>query len=194
MSDILDDDHKEAFQQALEGVKAEKTQNHQQHDEDPTPDDLQPAEPKPIEEHEQHPSEHRRSNSEQDYGIEDAGKPPKPKDPVQVRPPVRAGSKSSLQRNGKPSPSKVSSRKASNSNGVVRRVVALVAAFQNLVSNMTQSMSKNPLAMLRFILFLVALLLALSRRDVKERVKRITGSGWDKVRSTIGMGVKVSYI
>ena len=48
--------------------------------------------------------------------------------------------------------------------------------------------------LLRFVLFLVGLVLALSRRDVKDRLGRITGSGWEKIRGTVGMGVKVSYI
>ncbi|KAL8749995.1 MAG: hypothetical protein Q9184_006592 [Pyrenodesmia sp. 2 TL-2023] len=192
MSDILDDDHKEVFRQTLEGLEAEKTQRQQQRNEEQdSPQDLQPAEPKPIEDHD-HPAEHRRSNSEQDYGIEDPTNAPKPKEP-DVRPVSRAKPKSHLQRNGKPVPSKTSPKQPSN-DGIIRRTMAFLAAFQNLISNMTQSLSNNPLAILRFVLFLVALLVALGRRDVKERVKRITRSGWDKVRKTVGMGVKVSYI
>ncbi|KAL8832615.1 MAG: hypothetical protein Q9170_004815 [Blastenia crenularia] len=196
MSDILDDEQKEAFQQALDGLDAAKNQS-QSHERDPlqslerTSEELKPAEPKPIEETD-HPSSHRRSNSEQDYGIEEVKPPQKPKDP-DPRPKSRASSKPNQQRNTKINSSKVSSRKPIN-DGIVRRSAAFVAAFQNLISNMTNSMSKNPLALLRFILFVVALLVALSRRDVKERIARITGSGWENVRRTIGMGVKVSYI
>lgn len=194
MSDILDDDHKEAFQHALEGLKAEKTQSQQQHedDEEAPPQDLQPAEPKPIEDHD-HPTEHRRSNSERDYGIEEARKAAKPNQP-DVHPTSRAKGKSNLQRNGKqPIPAKVSPKRPSKQ-GIIHRTMAFVAAFQNLILNMTHSVSRNPLAIFRFVLFLVALLVALGRRDVKERIRRITGSGWDKIRKTVGMGVKVSYI
>ncbi|KAL8719207.1 MAG: hypothetical protein Q9225_003761 [Loekoesia sp. 1 TL-2023] len=203
MSDILDNEQKEAFQQALDGLEAVKTQS-QQNEEGSVQEhnqaaeegenvlrDLKQAEPKPIEDTIYQP-EHRRSNSEQDYGIEEVKKPPSAKGP-DMRPASRSGSKPSQQRNNKPPSSKISSRK-STGNGIIRRSVAFVAAFQNLISSMTHSLSKNPLALLRFILFLVALLVALSRRDVKERIRRIAGEGWDRVRRTIGMGVKVSYI
>ena len=201
MSDTLDDEQKEAFQQALDGLKAVKTQPHQ----DPThqvngatntaentSEDLKEAEPKPVEDTE-HTPEHRRSNSEKDYGIEEVKKPPKPKEPNTRADPQRAGNKSNQQRNIKPNSSKVSARKSS-SDRVIQRSKEFVALFQNLISNMTQSLSKNPLTLLRLILFLVALLVALSRRDVKERVKRIAGDGWNKIKRTVGMGVKVSYI
>ncbi len=194
MSDILDDDHKEAFQHALAGLKTEKTQSQQQHEDDEEaapPPDLQPAEPKPIEDHD-HPTEHRRSNSEQDYGIEEVKKAAKHNQP-DVYPTARAKGKSNLQRNGKPIPSRVSPKRPSNE-GIIHRTMAFLAAFQNLILNMTHSVSRNPLAVFRFVLFLVALLVALGRRDVKERIRRITGSGWDKIRKTVGMGVKVSYI
>lgn len=192
MNDILDDERKEAFLQALEGLEAAKTQGHQhQHDDGSTQDDLQTAEPKPIEDHEQ-PPEHRRSNSERDYGVEEANPYRNPKD-SERRPVSQANRKPSQQRNVKPTPSKASSKKAAN-NGVIHRSMAFVTAFQNLISNMAQSMSRNPLALLRFILFLLGLLVALSRRDVKDRIRRITTGVWDKMKRTVGMGVKVSYI
>ncbi|KAI4094640.1 MAG: hypothetical protein LQ344_002111 [Seirophora lacunosa] len=193
MSDLLDDDHKEAFHQALDGLEAAKTQVHQQqqrHEEDIIRD-LQAAEPKPIDDHEQ-PSGHRRTNSERDYGIEEVKElPPKAKDPDDSRPASRGNAKMKPQRDVKPTPSKVSPRRPANA-GIVRRSVAFILAFQNLISNMTQSLSKNPLAMFRFVLFLIALLVALSRRDVKERIERIARGGWDEVRRTVGMGVKPS--
>ena len=43
-------------------------------------------------------------------------------------------------------------------------------------------------------LFLLALLFALGRRDVRDRVRRIANDSWDSLRRTVGMGVKVSYI
>ncbi|KAL8854995.1 MAG: hypothetical protein Q9221_000191 [Calogaya cf. arnoldii] len=209
MSDTLDDERKDIFQQALSQLEAEKTQGEQYEEEntqrqDQAPDTrgeanqhLQRAEPKPVEEDDNHPRSHRRSNSEQDYGIEELKK--KRPNPNREHQPASASSvpratRSTQQRNTKSSPSKLSPRKSSANNGLLARSAAVITAFQNLVSNMTLSMSKNPLALLRFVLFLVALLVALSRRDVKDRVARITGAGWDKVKRTVGMGVKVSYM
>ncbi|KAL8935958.1 MAG: hypothetical protein Q9216_005174 [Gyalolechia sp. 2 TL-2023] len=202
LSDVLDDEQKEAFQQALEDLVAVKRHN-QPREEDSTQDGdqkaeiprntslgLRKAEPQPIEDT-AHPPQHRRSNSEHDYGIEEK-KPVKAKE-TDIRPSSRAGSKPNQQRKNKPPPSKISPRKPTG-DGIVRRSVAFIAAFQKFISNMTHSLAKNPLALLRFLLFLVALLVALSRRDVKDRIKGIARDGWDRVRKTVGMGVKVSYI
>jgi len=59
---------------------------------------------------------------------------------------------------------------------------------------MSTSFKTNPMVMLRLLAFAVALLLALSRQDVKNKLKQIMSKGWNKVRATAGMGVKVSYI
>jgi hypothetical protein len=59
---------------------------------------------------------------------------------------------------------------------------------------MAESFRGNPMILLRTLAFIVALLLVLTRRDVKARVKKIIGNGWDKIRATAGMAVKVSYI
>jgi hypothetical protein len=63
-----------------------------------------------------------------------------------------------------------------------------------MISNMTNQISQNPMGLLRFVMFLMGLIVALSRRDVKDRLGRLTGAGWDKIKRTVGMGVKVSYI
>jgi hypothetical protein len=42
----------------------------------------------------------------------------------------------------------------------------------------------------RLLIFLFAFLLLASRRDLRVRLRQ----GWDKVRRTVGMGVKVSYV
>ncbi|KAL8672080.1 MAG: hypothetical protein Q9168_003440 [Polycauliona sp. 1 TL-2023] len=209
MSETLDDERKDIFQQALSQLEAEKTQDESYREDDARQQNhawdsteeanqlLQAAEPKPVEEdNNHHPHSHRRSNSERDYGIEELKKK-KRSDPTSIQPSTSStprASKANQQRNNnKSSQHKTSPRKTTNS-GILARSAAIITAFQNMISNMTLSMSKNPSALLRSVLFLVALLVALSRRDVKERVARITGAGWEKVKRTVGMGVKVSYI
>ncbi|KAL8751996.1 MAG: hypothetical protein Q9199_006040 [Rusavskia elegans] len=209
LSETLDDERKDIFQQALSQLEAEKSPGEEFEEDytqrrDQAPDTiqeasqhLQRAEPKPMDEDSDHPHSHRRSNSEQDYGIEELKKkrsnPSEPTIQPSSASSVPRTTRSTQQRN-KSSPSKMSPRKSPTNSGILARSAAVISAFQNLVSNTTLSMSKNPLALLRFVLFLVALLVALSRRDIKDRVARITGAGWEKVKSTVGMGVKVSYI
>ena len=70
----------------------------------------------------------------------------------------------------------------------------LMANLQRTVVTMAQSLGNSPVSLLRFLLFVVALLLALGRNDVRQRLARILGVSWDRIRKTVGMGVKVSYI
>ena len=55
-------------------------------------------------------------------------------------------------------------------------------------------MTKNPTVLFRMMVFVLALIVAFSRREIRERARRVVGSGWEKIRGTVGMGVKVSYI
>ena len=75
-----------------------------------------------------------------------------------------------------------------------RKSQALMTVLRNLIQYFTRMVSGNPLSLARLILFVLGMVMALSRQDVRERIQRVTGAGWDKVKGTIGMGVKVSYI
>jgi hypothetical protein len=46
----------------------------------------------------------------------------------------------------------------------------------------------------RLLMFLFAFLILASRRDIRVKLRRTLADGWDKVRRTVGMGVKVSYV
>lgn len=78
--------------------------------------------------------------------------------------------------------------------GIYNSATSIISNLQTLLLNLAKSFSKSPMLLLRFIFFLAALVLALSRQDIRERVARILGSSWNKLRGTVGMGVKVSYI
>jgi hypothetical protein len=76
----------------------------------------------------------------------------------------------------------------------MKRAGAIIANLRKLLDAMAAHLKANPMVLLRTLAFIVALLLVLSRRDIKERLKSIMAKGWGKVRATAGMGVKVSYI
>lgn len=78
--------------------------------------------------------------------------------------------------------------------GIYNNLTSVISNLQNILLNLARSFSKSPMVLLRIVFFLAALVLALSRQDVRERVARILGSSWNKLRGTVGMGVKVSYI
>lgn len=208
MSDVLDEERREALSQALQNLQDEKSIDHD-HEESMIREqdekferERQEIEPKRLKEaqardeclrDEQEAIGHKRTESEKDYGIDGPNSAPaSSKSTSHLSKPVVKSMKDMQSKNSRP-PSTTSSKK-SKPVGIYKRSVAMMNALQQLISNMTYSLSKNPMLLLRFVLFLMGLILALSRRDVKDRIGRITGSGWEKIRRTVGMGVKVSYI
>lgn len=207
-SEVLDEEIREEFSQALRSLEEdEDSKAHQDRFQDAMPqvEQLTEQEPLPVVEEtrsdsmetvRQRPIEnHDRSNSEQDYGVDKPDDAPKvqptpPKKPT-PKPPKAAQSKHPPHS----SPTKSTGKTTTNTNpSIYRRSAAVVSALQHLIKNMTEQISRNPMSLLRFVLFLMGLIVAFSRRDVKDRLGRLTGRGWDKVKRTVGMGVKVSYI
>jgi len=66
--------------------------------------------------------------------------------------------------------------------------------IKTLVEQLSLRFQTNPFVLYRTLAFIITLLLMLSRRSIREKISRILGGSWDKVKSTAGMGVKVSYI
>lgn len=202
-SDVLDEGIREEFLQTLQSLENEDSEE-QDHFEDalPQPDELTEQEPLPAEEMRSDSMEtirqkifatHHRSDSEQDYGID---KPRAPPDGPEVQPPppkpTLNPTRAVQPKHPRPPPTK-SAGKTTNIS-IYRRSAAVLSALQQLIKKMTEQVSQNPLSLLRFLLFLMGLIVAFSRRDVKDRLGRLTGAGWDKIKRTVGMGVKVSYI
>jgi hypothetical protein len=218
-SDILDDERREAFLQTLQELqeamdaddRAAELEFHREREEESkrqqeeerkrahaAADELRRAP-------EQNGGIHRRSSSEVDYGIEKSH-------PTGASTSVNAAELKPAAAKSRPTPGPASGRTQfsppaetpkrrpvhkspqSHSNGMLTQARQLVRALQSLVRNMADAVTSNPTTLLRALLFVLAILIAFSRREVRERVRRIVGSSWDKIRGTVGMGVKVSYI
>jgi hypothetical protein len=207
LSEVLDEERKDAFLQTLEGLKEEKEKGTQRAAE------LQREKEAELEnqmrEEEQKRAEaataverlkqngHKRTSSEVDYGIEKdhpngtsrnrsskpAAKPSKsiPSARTQLSPSPQPGSSKNVKKAEKPAP-------------VSRRTRNLLTVLQNLLRSLGQTIVGNPMTFLRTLLFMLGIIMALSRRDVRERIRKLTNSSWQKVRGTVGMGTKVSYI
>lgn len=136
----------------------------------------------------------KRTDSEGDYGIEDP--PPISKPSTKI--PASNGLKEIpvQSKSGKLSSAtnRVSTSKTQRTTSIYKRGVALVVSLQHLINNMTRSVSKNPMVLMRTILFLMGLVYALSRQNVRDRVNRMTEQGWNKLKGTVGMGIKISYL
>lgn len=204
MSEVLDEERKELFIQTLEGLKEEKEQGEMraaelQRQKDAELDRQREDERQRAEEEEeatnasrpQQANGHRRKASEVDYGIEKGSTRTKSKS-------AKSTDKSS---SGKSGPrTAVSASGSKNSKKQLKpesragQTKVIATAIRNLFKHILQSVSGNPMSIVRTLLFLLGFLMAMSRQGVRDRVRRVTGSAWDKVKGTVGMGVKVSYI
>jgi hypothetical protein len=148
-------------------------------------------------------SVHRRTSSEVDYGIEKQ-RPNGTVTPATNTPKPAPTSKEALSASPKTPHSGPSTKPSNNRNmrkspqrrppAYIQQVTNLIRGVQSLVRHITTSIGANPTILLKMLLSVVAIIMALSRRDIRDRAQRILRSGWDKVRNTVGMGVKVSYI
>lgn len=74
------------------------------------------------------------------------------------------------------------------------RASHMLSSLQDTLLQARTSMSQNPASFLRMLLLLFALATAFARRDIRERIRRLLRDAWESVKRTVGMGVKVSYI
>lgn len=205
LSEILDEERREAFLNSLQSQEDEMSKDHDQGKvrvqgqeknresereqvKRTVLEELEPRDGRLREE--QKATGHKRTESEKDYGI-DGPHPDFVNSKTTSRSPRPL---TKLTKEPQPTNPRSSSSNKSAREGIYKRGLAIMNALQHLISNMTHSLSKNPIPLLRFVLFLMGLVAAVSRRDVKERVGRISSSSWDKIKRTVGMGVKVSYI
>lgn len=209
LSAILDDERREAFLQALQSLQDEQAEaerrehEEQQRQEEALRRDIEEARRLRAgnEERERKRLEEERARraaqaSEVDYGIERTPR----------LPPSQAGSTSSTgkgrnQKQGqnpksrqaaKPNVKEKSATAPPPSFGT--RTAVFLGNIKALVDQMALSFQTNPFVLYRTLAFIIGLLLMFSRKSIRERISRVLGSGWDKVKATAGMGVKVSYI
>lgn len=218
MSDMLDDERRDAFLQSFQELK--DVRDHELREKEEALLQLQKDAqlPKKLEGKKmaeadpsvpmtqipgQNGSVHRRRSSEVDYGI-DQNRPTGNTVPGPAAQRATATPNSTSAPSGPRARHPRSAEGSSNRNvrrspqkqipAFVRQISNVFRVLQNVVQHMTASLRANPTVLLRMLLSLIAIIMALSRRDIRERAKRILNSGWEKVRSTVGMGVKVSYI
>ncbi|KAI0180908.1 hypothetical protein GGR52DRAFT_522170 [Hypoxylon sp. FL1284] len=197
-SAVLDDERREAFLQALQSLQEEQQQSERREHEERQKQEEQLQ--KDIEEARRLRAENearerrrldeeraRREGSEVDYGIEKTQNAPMP------RSKTRTGSNgSALSRSAKPSSSK--EKKTVAPPGLGARAVMIIANLRNVIEKMGASLRANPALLVRLVAFIISVIVMFGRRGIRERVQQILGTGWNKVKTTAGMGVKVSYI
>ncbi|PGH15449.1 hypothetical protein AJ79_02426 [Helicocarpus griseus UAMH5409] len=211
LSEVLDDERKDAFLQTLENLREEKEQGalraaelQREKEAELELQQRQQEEQRRVAAEQKVAAEkahtakvmdghHQRTSSEVDYGIEkgnpNVGSSSKNRN---LKPATKVGRASAASRSSAESSKQV--KKTEKQKPVVRQMRMFANLLVALVRNMGRSMSANPLSFLRTLLVVFGALMALSRAGVRDRLRRFTDSGWQKIRGTVGMGVKVSYI
>ncbi|KAH9892935.1 hypothetical protein F4778DRAFT_748917 [Xylariomycetidae sp. FL2044] len=196
VSSVLDEERRDAFLQALESLQEEQLESdrrekeEKQRQEDQLRRDLEEArkfraENEARERQRLEEERARREGSEVDYGIERTRSSP---ESSKAR---HSSNGSALSRSAK---SAAPQGKATAPPGIGTRAVMILSNIRKIIEQMGASLKSNPMMLMRLMAFIVSILVMFGRRDVRERIQRVLGSGWSKVKSTAGMGVKVSYI
>jgi hypothetical protein len=193
MSEILDDDRKEAFLQALQALQDEP-KHEAQREEALNKQRREQMESRLREERDDMRRQSEAARKQQDRSPSQSSRQSYIPAATEPRSSTRLARNSSAIR-AKPS-SSTQPGKAPKPPGLgfVRRAMLLLSSAQQNVLRMGSGIWRHPLALLRLLLFIVALMMALARRDIRLRVEQVLKLSWDKVRRTAGMAVKVTYV
>lgn len=205
ISSVLDDERREAFLQALQSLKEDqqdagrKGLEEKQRQEEQLRCDVEEArkvraENEELEKRRIDEERARREGSEVDYGVDkgsvggsSAGKSRRSK-------PHGGGAPSRSSRSTTAGGAPSSKNKAVASPSFGARAAVIFANMRAITERMSGTLYTNPMLLLRFLTFIMGLVLIFGKRNVRERIARILGTSWNKVKATAGMGVKVSYI
>lgn len=210
VSSVLDDERREAFLQALQSLQddqqeTERQEREEQHrQEDKLRRDVEEARRLRAENEEREKrrlqeERARREGSEIDYGVDARS--------VGASSSAKSARRNRTQTNGSTAAGRPARPAAadpkgtsSNKNKAVApasfgaRAAAMFANVRAMLERMRLAMQNNPMLLMRFLAFILGLVLMFSKKNMRERLMRILATSWNKVRATAGMGVKVSYI
>ncbi|KAK4190083.1 hypothetical protein QBC35DRAFT_513573 [Podospora australis] len=71
------------------------------------------------------------------------------------------------------------------------RASMVLANIRGLVEQVSNIFRTNPYLLYRLLAFIIGLVVIFGRRKVRERLRRILGDSWGKLRATAGMGTKI---
>lgn len=198
MNDMLDEERKEAFQHALQNLKEEK--------------DGTAKRERELKEQREHEMEEQRleaeRKAEEDRKEEERRKAAELEKqkasrslngtattaPRPTATPTPSSSKHATPSRPSNKPQKKPPRSPTPPT-LYRRASSMLTNIQQLVLQASRNLtSNNPMVLLRFLMFMVAFLLIIARRDLRLKLKRAIDTSWTKVKQTVGMGTKVSYI
>ena len=190
MNDVLDEERKEAFLSVLDNLTDEKEGTARRERE--------------LEEQREREMEQQRREEEEARRAEEARKEEERRKTAEIDK-QKAASKPLNGTNG--APKSIISKPSSSSSYATpsrapksqkkppsppptfyRRASSMLTNLHHMVLQAGQSL--NSMALLRLVMFILAFLLIVARRDLRLKIRRGMEDGWVKIKQTIGMGVK----
>lgn len=196
MSDLLDEERKEAFLNALQKLKEEKDGTAQRERE------LKEQREREMEEQRKEEEEARRKEADEAKQREDEKRKAAEAAERQKHKTINGGANQPRPTSSSTSKANATSSRSSKPQkkppspppSFYHRASSVLTNFQQMVMQAGKNMNLNSMALLRFLMFMLAFLLIIARRDLRLKLRRAIDDGWVKVKKTVGMGVKVSYI
>lgn len=206
VSSVLDEERRDAFLQALQSLQEDQQEaerqerEEKQRQEDQLRRDLEEARRLRAENEEREKrrlreERARRRGSEIDYGIDaksagnggsSGGKPRRHRAST-----GGSASRHSRSATGGTSPNK---NKAVAPASLGARAALMLANLRAMMERLSATLHTNPMLLMRFLAFIIGLVVMFGKKDLRQRLARIMVTSWGKVKATAGMGTKVSYI
>lgn len=207
VSSVLDEERREAFLQALQSLQEDQQEaerqerEEKQRQEDELRRDIEEARRLRAENEEREKRRleeeraRRREGSEIDYGIDtkSAGGSSSTGKPRRNRAST-GGSASRPPRSTAGSGASPNKSKAVAPASLGARAAVILANLRAMIDRLGVTLHANPMLLMRFLAFIVGLVLMFGKKNLRERLARIMATSWSKVKATAGMGTKVSYI
>lgn len=205
VSSVLDEERREAFLQALQSLQEDQQEaerkelQEKQRQEEQLRRDIEEARRLRAENEERErrrlqEERARREGSEIDYGIDtkSAGSASTGKSRRQRASTGGSASKPSRATTGGGTSPNKSKAVAPASLGA--RAAVILANLRTVIERLSATLHTNPMLLMRFLAFIVTMVLMFGKKNLRERIARIMATSWGKVKATAGMGTKVSYI
>lgn len=202
ISEVLDEERREAFLQALQSLQDEQEEGRRRERESRLyEEEIRERERKERQEEEWARERARARSEEEDYGVEESHSPVigtgiESQKARSINGSTKGGS--SIRNKTVTSPTARSSRAPAKPitppPTLIQRASNILSNLRTLLENMAVNSSKNPLLLIQLLTCIIGVLLVVGKRNVRERIKKILAQGFTKVKQTAGMGVKVSYI
>lgn len=213
LSSVLDEERRDAFLQALQSLQEEQQEaerlerEEKERQDEQLRNDLEMARKLRAENEERErkrleEERSRREGSEVDYGIDQSPAVNQNSTNGSVngsssskpRPTRKSSSISMKAGSSSPKDKATSSRAITSTPTLTARVTMLMSYLSRVMEQLGVHFRTNPVALLKLVAYIAMFATMLGNRKFRERVQRVLGTGWNKVRATAGMGVKVSYI